>query len=222
MSVSPTTERVPHGERLVPGLGDGGVRQLQAGDQLFRRGEARTHLFLVEAGTIAVYRSLCGGLVEFAIAGDVVGLGSLPRHVFSAVAESQSRVRLLPLNAHDDVCHRSERSKRRYADAVKEEFIARRDELREMFRGYPLRRVAALLLAMSALNAHEGRDPSLADWLPCETVADCLELDLETLGRVLVELQQMQLVAFCPPSGLRLTNLTGLYALASDTPGIRA
>jgi CRP/FNR family transcriptional regulator len=199
------------------------VRQLQAGDQLFRRGEARTHLFLVEAGTIGVYRDLCGSqVVEFAIAGDVVGLGWLPRHVFSAIAVSPSRVRLLAVNVGDDVRRRSERAQRRYADAVKGEFIARRDELREMFRDDPLRRVAALLLAMSELNAHEGRDPRLTDSLCSETVASCLELDLDTLGQVLVELQQMRLVAPCPTSGLRLTNLAGLYALANDEPGIGA
>ena len=220
--VSPTVARVPPKKRLLPGLGDG-VRQLQAGDQLFRRGEARTHLFLVEVGTIGVYRDHCGGqVVEFAIAGDVVGLGWLPRHVFSALAVSPTRVRLLALNVLDEVRHRSERTQRRYADAVKGEFIARRDELREMFRDYPLRRIAAFLVAMSELNAQEGRDPRLTDSPFCETVASCLELDLDTLGRVLVELQQMQLVAPCPPSGLRLTNLAGLYALASDTPGIAA
>jgi CRP/FNR family transcriptional regulator, anaerobic regulatory protein len=217
--VSPTVARVPPGEQPLPGLGDG-VRELQAGEPLFRRGEARTHLFLVEAGTIGVYSNLCGGqAVELAVAGDIVGHGWLPRHVFSATAASQSRVRLLALNAGDDVRHRSERTQRRYADAVKGEFIARRDELREMFRDYPLRRVAAFLLAMSELNAHEGRDP---DSLCSETVASCLDLDLDTLGGILVELQQMQLVAPCPPSGLRLTNLAGLYALASDTPAIRA
>ena len=219
--VSPTVARVPPGEQRLPGLGDG-VRHLQAGEPLFRRGEARIHLFLVEAGTIGVYSNLCGEVVEFAVAGDVVGLGRLPRHVFSATAVSQSRVRLLALNAGDDVRHRSERTQRRYADAVKAEFIARRDELREMFRDYPLRRVAAFLLAMSELNAHEGRDPRLTDSLCSETVASCLELDLDTLGRILVELQQMQLVAPSPPSGLRLTNLAGLYALASETPAIGA
>ena len=220
--VSPTVARVPPKKRLLPGLGDG-VRQLQAGEPLFRRGEARTHLFLVEAGAIGVYSSLCDGqAVELAVAGDVVGLGCLPRHVFSAIAVSQSRVRLLSLNAGDDVRHRSERTQRRFANAVKGEFIARRDELREMFRDYPLRRIAAFLVAMSELNAREGRDPRLTDSPFCETVASCLELDLDTLRGILVELQQMQLVAPCPPSGLRLTNLAGLYALASDTPAIGA
>jgi CRP/FNR family transcriptional regulator len=198
------------------------VRQLQAGDQLFRRGDARTHLFLVEAGTIGVYRDCGGQVVEFAIAGDVVGLGWLPRHVLSATAMSPSRVRLLALNVREEVRHRSERSQRRYADAVKGEFIARRDELCEMFRDSPLRRVAALLLAISELNAQEGRDPHLTDSPCCETVASCLQLDLDTLGRVLVELQQMQLVAPCPPSELQLTNLAGLHALVRDTPGIGA
>jgi hypothetical protein len=155
-------------------------------------------------------------------AGDGIGRDRVPRQVFSGMAVSRSRVRVPPRHAPN-------------ADAAKRDFIARRDELSERFRGYPVRRVAALLIALSELNAHEGRDPSLADSLRCETIASCLELDLDTLGQALDELQQMRLVArhpssgpssgppsgrpSGPPSGLRLTNLAGLYALANETPG---
>lgn len=160
-------------------------------------------------------------------AGDGIGLEGVRRHVFSGMAVSRSRARLPPRDAPNDARHKRERAKSRRAEAVKRAFIARRDELSERFRGYPVRRVAALLIALSELNAHEGRDPRLADSLRCETIASCLELDLDTLGRALDELQQMRLVAphppsgppSSPPSGLRLTNLAGLYALANETPG---
>jgi len=165
-------------------------------------------------------------------AGDGIGLDCVPRHVFSGMAVRRSRVRLRPRNALNGARQKRERTKR--DAAVKRDFVARRAELSERFRGHPVRRVAALLLALSELNAHEGRDPCLADSLHCETIASCLELDLDTLDRAVDELLQMRLVACHPPSGppsgppsappsgpptgLRLTNLAGLYALANETP----
>jgi hypothetical protein len=132
-------------------------------------------------------------------ASDGTGLDCVPRYVFSDIAVSRSRTKLPPSNALSDA--RQKRARSKHAEAVKRAFIARRDELSERFRGYPVRRVAALLIALSELNAHEGRDPRIADSLRCETIASCLKLDLDTLGRALDELQQMRLVALYPASG---------------------
>jgi CRP/FNR family transcriptional regulator, anaerobic regulatory protein len=222
MCASPTPERVPYfAEHLQTRL-DAAIRILQAGDVLFRRAEARTHLYLVERGTIALYRKRserAQDIVEFAFAGDVVGFGFLPRHTFWAVALSTSRVKLLELAEGDKIVRRSERSNRRYREAIEREFVARREELVAAYRSHPVRRVACFLLAISKLNRDEGRDASLiTDSLTCGTVAACLELDLDTLARALLELQQMRLVAYCPPSGLQLTDFGGLCALAQEAP----
>jgi CRP/FNR family transcriptional regulator, anaerobic regulatory protein len=195
-------------------------RVLQPGELLFRRGEPRTHLYLIEAGTIALYRRRPrrgGEVVEFTFAGDVVGLGVLPRHAFSAMALGPSRVRQLPLAARKQLLVRSERNSRRYAEAVAREFRARREELVAAFRGQPVRRLASLLLAMSELNRHEGRDPSLiADAFTCQGVADFLGLEIATLAEVLLSLAQMGFIAHCPPSGLRILDLAGLAAFSEE------
>jgi CRP/FNR family transcriptional regulator len=195
---------------------------LQAGDVLFRRTEPRTHLYLVERGTIALYRrrsARAHEIVEFAFAGDVVGWGFLPKHAFCAVALSTARVRLLELAAGEEIVRRSERSNRRYREAIARDFIARREELVAIYRGHPVHRVACLLLAISKLNRDEGRDPHLiTDAVTCGSVAACLELDLDTLAQALKELQRMRLIAYSPPSGLQLTDFGGLCALAQETP----
>jgi CRP/FNR family transcriptional regulator, anaerobic regulatory protein len=195
-------------------------RVLQPGELLFRRGEPRAHLYVIEAGAIALYRrrpQRGGEVVEFTFAGDVVGLGLLPRHAFSAMALGPSRVRQLPLAARAQVLARSERNSRRYAEAVAREFHARREELVAAFRGQPVRRLASLLLSMSELNRYEGRDPSLiADAFTCQGVADFLGLEVATLAEALLTLAQMGFVAHCPPSSLRILDLAGLAALSGE------
>ena len=193
-------------------------RALRKGEVLFRRGAPRAHLYLVEAGTIALYRQRphrAREVLEFAFAGDIVGFGLLPQHAFSAVAFAPSRIRELPLTGREELIRQSERAARRYAQAIAREFLARREELVTAFHGQPVRQLAALLLAISRLNRHEGRDPTLrADALTCQAVASSLGLDVDTLARALVTLADMGLIAHAPPSQLRVLDVAGLAALS--------
>jgi CRP/FNR family transcriptional regulator len=209
-------------------------RALAAGEALFRRGERRTHLYLVEAGTIALYCRLPGAhdgahhgsakegaqeVVEFTFPGDVLGFGLRAHHAYSAAALAASRVRLLPLAPGEEALPGGERNKRRYRQAIDREFHALRAERVAASRGDPLRRLAAFLLAISELNRHEGRDARLiTDSLRCRSVATCLDIDLAALAEALLTLQRLGLIANSPPSALRLTDLEGLQALAAAAP----
>jgi CRP/FNR family transcriptional regulator len=198
----------------------GASRRLRRGETLFRRGEPRAHLYLVEAGTIAVYRQRPHRprqVLEFAFAGDIVGFGLLPQHAFSAMALAPARVRALPLAARAELLDHSPRAARRYAEAIAREYLASREELVAAFCGQPVRQLAALLLAISRLNRHEGRDPTLiVDALTCKTVACSLGLDVDTLARALVALADLGLVAHAPPSELRILDVAGLAMLCGE------
>ena len=87
---------------------------------------------------------------------------------------------------------------------------------RSLSRGRsPLQRVAALLVAISANNGHEGRDPrAIPDSLTSGFVADLLGLRLSILTSALAELRDQGLIVAAPQSGLRLVDLTGLETLA--------
>ena len=69
------------GEHVPGWLVDAPIRVVR--DQnLFRGGQPKTHIYLIEAGTIAVYETRIDGahnVVEFAFAGDTVGFGFLGR-----------------------------------------------------------------------------------------------------------------------------------------------
>src|SRR5712692_3306579 len=83
---------------------------------LFRGGQPKSHIYLIEAGTIAVYETRVDGtnnVVEFAFAGDTVGFGFLENHVYSAQAIGEARVRCLPLIALDQILQHDKRAMQR-------------------------------------------------------------------------------------------------------------
>jgi CRP/FNR family transcriptional regulator, anaerobic regulatory protein len=206
------------GEHVPGWLVDAPIRVVR--DQnLFRRGQPKTHIYLIEAGTLAVYETRIDGtrnVVEFAFAGDTVGFGFLENHLYSAQAVGEARVRCLPLTALDQILQHDKRAMQRYAEAMQREFEFRRDELISADRKSATR-VAALFLTLSRRNEEEGRDPRMiGDSLDCGTVAGYLELDLDTLGGALAELEHAKLIERCPPRGLRLTDLAGLEQLANE------
>jgi len=218
----PVLERVASARSSAghPHPGASEVRTLINGEVLFRPGDERANFYCIEDGSIAVYRRRRGRspeVVEFAFAGDVVGLGVLPRQVFWAKAQSAARVRVLPIGELEAVIALSERARQRYAEAVAREFLARREDLVEAFAERPVSRVAALLLALSELNAREGRDPHLiADSVDGTAVAAALGLDAPSLGRALLELQAMGVIEPTPAAGLRLKDCAALDAAARE------
>jgi CRP/FNR family transcriptional regulator len=218
MSVKAATLSPERGKSLVPA--DGPVRTLATNELLFREGDARTCLYLIEAGSICTYRRTADQapeVVEFAFAGDVVGLGCLAQHIYWARAVVETRVRALPLAMMDEIVTREGRTQQRFAEAVGREFLFRR-QLLTTARRDPIGRVAAFFLALSQINKHEGRDGSIIrESLACGAVAECLELDLGSLGRALVELEKKGLIEPCPPLGLRLTNAAGLESLVNES-----
>src|SRR4051812_31578256 len=93
-------------------------------EALYRRGDRKTHLFLIETGTVALYETRIGGtpnVMEFAFAGDTVGLGYLEHHIHAAHAIGEVRVKCLPLVALDQVLNDDRRAKHRYGEALQRE-----------------------------------------------------------------------------------------------------
>jgi CRP/FNR family transcriptional regulator, anaerobic regulatory protein len=199
-------------------LNDAPIRVLRD-ELLFRRGQPKTHLYQIEAGTIAVYETRADGshsVVEFAFAGDAVGFGFLESHIHTAQAVGEARVRCLPLSALDQIVQHDKRALQRYAEAMEREFKSRRGELTSVDRK-PVNRVAALFTTLSRRNEEEGRDPRIiGDSLDCGTVAGYLGLDVDTLGRALVALERAKIVERFPPNGLRLADLPRLEQLADE------
>jgi len=185
---------------------------------LFTAGKPKTHLYLIESGSVGVYRQPAGRpaeLVEFAFTGDVVGIGALPAHIDSAQAVGEVRFKCLPLDALDEVIKYDARAMRRYTDAVEREFQSRRALSVSAAHG-PMAQVAAFLVANSNQNASEGRDPLiLGDSPDSRTVATYLRITIEALANALSEFRRLGMIEPSTRGGLRLLDLDALQRLAN-------
>ncbi len=196
------------------------VRTLATGEDLFREGDPRAHVYRVETGTICVYEPRWNGhraAIRFAVPGDLVGLGFLQHHACTARAMVEARVTCLPHTSMESLVAGNPKAEAELKQALEREFELRKNSLVEFGRRNPVERVAAFLVALSQINKREGRDANVIDasW-QCGIVADQLELSLDVLARILVEFEKRGLVETCPPRGLRLKDLVTLEGLAGE------
>jgi CRP/FNR family transcriptional regulator len=191
---------------------------LDRGDFLFREGDRKTHLYRLEAGILCVTAKRMSGpprVVEMLFPGALLSLGFLERHIHSAMAVVPSRISVLPLEAVGELCNASAEARDRQALATEREFATRRRELVPDSNELPVRRVAAFLSAMHAMNLHEGRNPNVVpEFLKTGDVASFLGLDVDALARALADLQDRGLVSPAQDGGLLLLDVGGLEELS--------
>jgi CRP/FNR family transcriptional regulator len=194
-----------------------GYRTLAAGEVLFREGDARSHVYRVEKGSICLFKERGDGaqvVLEFAFPGDLVGLGYLDNHVSGAQATMETSLSCLPRSALEPTLERSPNTKSRLTAAIEREVAFLKETHERAGRCKPLERIAALFVTLARCNAYEGRDPSvLTDSLSCGVVAGYLNMSVDELAHWLTELESLALVE-AVPDGLLLKNLDELEKLA--------
>jgi len=198
-------------------VADNGYRTLAAGEILFREGEARSHVYRVEKGSICLFKERADGsqdVIEFAFPGDLVGLGYLDNHVSSAQATMETSLSCLPRSALEPTLEKNIPSKSRLTAAIEREVAFLKEAHERSGHPKPLGRIAALFVTLARCNAYEGRDPSIiTDSLSCGVVAGYLNMSLDDLAHWLTELEALDLVE-ATARGLRLKNLDELERLA--------
>jgi CRP/FNR family transcriptional regulator len=194
------------------------VRRLKQGELLFGAGDQKTQVYRVESGSLCVYEPHSAehrAIVEFAFAGDLLGLGYLENHTRSARAIAETRITCLPLSAVDRIIEASPRARDQLKQAIDDELEFVRDGLVTSGQRNPIERVAAFILALSHGNSYEGRNPNIiTDSMKCGVVASYLALSVESLARALVKLEERGMIENCPPLGLRLNDIAALERLA--------
>jgi CRP/FNR family transcriptional regulator len=193
------------------------VRTVAANEFLFKSGDARTHIFRVESGSICIYETRSNdrpSLIEFVFPGDYVGFGFLEEHSLSARALLETTVTCLPLDSIEDVVRDNPKAQAKFAQAIDREFETHRQNIARAGQRQPIERVAALLVTSANTNVQQGRDADLIkDSWKCGVIADLLQLSLDELAAVLVELERRELIE-ATSEGLRLTDIAALEALA--------
>jgi CRP-like cAMP-binding protein len=174
---------------------------------LFRQGDAATHLFRIIEGAVALERFLEDGrrqLVELLLPGDYCGLASRGRYTATGIALAPATVQassLAELVRRDDfgweIMHQFEA-----------QICAAHEHLIAVGRMTARERVISLLLRLSSCSAGERGVPG-GGARPCAIhipltrgeMGDYLGLSLETVCRVMSDLERCGLITICRRHG---------------------
>lgn len=171
-------------------------RRLQPKEHVYCEGDARTHVYRVEEGVVAIYKTLYDGrrrIIDFAYPGDFIGLGMIGEHIMSAQATCPSRVRCLSASALESLAEKDASLALKLYKSVCQDLVAARSLLVTVGQRSAVERVAAFLLALHRRSDNEKRDEiTLA--MRRSDIADLLGLTIETVSRTLTKLREMNVI----------------------------
>lgn len=195
------------------------IRRLQAKEHVFCEGDDREHVFRVEEGVIAVYKTLPDGrrqIIDFAYPGDLIGLGVLSEHVLSAQATVPSKVRCLSASALERMAETDAGLALKLYKSVCQELAATRSLLVTVGQRSAIERVAAFLVTLHRRTAAAGSSTvKLA--MRRSDIADLLGLTIETVSRTLTKLRTMGVIEIeLGGTSVQLRDLAHLTELANE------
>jgi CRP/FNR family transcriptional regulator len=176
----PDTSACPRGGFQL-NLARSSLRGVEIKEFIFAEGDPISHVYLVEAGAVALYKVLADGrrqIVCFAYPGDFIGLGAHGEHLMNAQAIKPTRLRCLPVTLLRQCASRDPLIGLQLYEALAGELAATRDLMLTIGRRSAMERVAGFLLAFSRRNQSNGQDRSSFE-LPMTRadIADFLGLD---------------------------------------------
>lgn len=189
--------------------------RLDAGEILFHAGDERTTLYRVESGALCHYVVWDDGhhdVIEYAFAGDIVGLGHLDTYVSTTQAMTATKLAAVARDELARALRTDARLAMRLAAAADLEFeVAKSRALRDGM-DKPMARVAAYLLVAANAGGQSVSFIPNAEITSAWT-AEALNLSVGALTGALAQLESRGLVAGTP-AGLKLENVAGLEVLA--------
>ena len=195
------------------------AKVMQAREHVFFEGDPITHIYQVEHGTVCLYKTLHDGrrqIVDFAHAGDFIGLGAGGDHVFNAQAITLTRLRCLPAGALHEVAYHNPGIGMQLYRALSDQLLAARDLLLTVGQRNATERLAALLLALSRRNERNGANSAqIALCMTRADIADFLSLTIETVSRTFTKLRQSGIIELAHSSLVVIKDRHALEQLAA-------
>jgi CRP/FNR family transcriptional regulator len=200
-------------------LSQASERKLEPKEHVFCEGDPRTHVYRVEDGVIAIYKTLFDGrrrIIDFAHPGDFIGLGVLGEHIMSAQATCAAKVRCLSASALESLAETDASLALKLYKSVCQDLQAARSLLVTVGQRSAVERVAAFLLALHRRRGDEASDViELA--MRRSDIADLLGLTIETVSRTLTKLREMRVIEVEQGgTTVRLADLARLTDLANE------
>jgi CRP/FNR family transcriptional regulator len=217
-ALHPVTVRRGRGRIVEGDWASGIVRRVEAKGHLFTEGDAKTHVYKVATGAVCLYRVLSDGrrqIIEFALEGDVIGLGSATVEACNAQAIVSTGLRCLPLGVLLRAAKQDAKVALRLYEAISRELAAAREHLLCIGQRGACERLATFLVILSRRNEARGCDPGIVR-LPMTRVdiADFLGITIETVSRTFSKMKRQGLIEIDHVTNIRLRNTGELLRLA--------
>jgi CRP/FNR family transcriptional regulator len=198
------------------------TRVFQAREHVFFEGDPMHHVYQIVKGTVCLYMTLPDGrrqIVDFAHAGDFIGLGESGEHSVAAQASTLTKVRCLPARAVLETARHDPQVGVQLYRALSDQLAAARNLLLTVGRRSATERLATLLLALSRRNERMGADPTRIS-LPMSRadIADFLSLTIETVSRSFTKLRQSKTIDLIQSTQVIIRDLRALEQLCADDP----
>jgi CRP/FNR family transcriptional regulator len=211
--------RAPASAVLETEMFQGTVRRAAAREHVFVAGDLRTHLYKIDSGAVCLYKLTTDGqrqVVQFAFAGDLIGLGAQKEYALNAQALQPVRLRCLPVATLRRMAENDPSLGGKLYEALSNELSNLQEHLLIVGRRNDLERVSAFLLDLSRRNERSGGDPAVLE-LPMKRldISDFLGLTLETVCRMLTKLRAAGVIEIGQSSSIALIDLEKLEELAA-------
>lgn len=199
-------------------LANGTSRILKTREHLYAAGDERSHVYRIESGAMCLYKIMPDGrrqVVDFAYAGDLIGLGCEPEHAVNAQALEPTRLKSFPIATLTRLAGSDSVLGIALYEAMSRELAAAQDHLFTIAQRSAAERVACFLVALSNRNNRRGQDAStLVLPMTRADIADFLGLTIETVSRMLTKLKLAKLIDLEQSTLVRLLDIPKLKRLA--------
>jgi CRP/FNR family transcriptional regulator len=202
----------------VDGFRSATLRRIETKEHVFCEGDARTQIFRIEEGVVALSKVLTDGrrqIIDFAYSGDYIGLGLFGDHIFDAQATCPCKIKCLPAGQLERDAARDPVLALKLYKAVSAELSAARRLLVAVGHGTAMERIASFLIELQS-RIGEGELQAKCINLPMRRsdIADLLGLTVETVSRTLTKLRTMRVIEIQNGNGMRILDLERLEDLA--------
>jgi CRP/FNR family nitrogen fixation transcriptional regulator len=180
-------------------------------EEIYAQGEEVEHLYRVVSGVVRTIRLAADGrrqVGDFYQPGDLFGLEVGPDHQFSAEALTDCEVQMVRRTSVRALAGDAELD-RAILEATRRELQRAQDHVLLLGRRSARERVAAFLASLADGKARDGVEMPMGR----QDMADYLGLTIETVSRMLTQLQQDAVVEFPTFRRFRVTSWNALEAL---------
>ena len=195
------------------------LRHMKAKEPLFTEGDLKSHVFQVESGAVLVYKILSDGfrqIVNFAFAGDLIGLDASTDYSFDAETIAPTKLRAVSSSALLRHASVNASVAKEMFETLSRDVEEARTHLLTVGRLRATGRLATFLMTLSKRNEAKGFAAETI-MLPVRRsdIADFLCLSVETVSRSLTELKEAKVISLCGWRQIKLNDRDALEAIAS-------